>query len=194
MTKKLLTGSALIAGVLAVTVSATRRTAPVEHFTARAVSSTSPARFVFHPVDIVISQWSTFTDHAFLMKTLLEKGPVPYLNALCGFAPLGTISMGGREFPIRYAWSTDDNGGRRRIYLATDEPLSLASPGFGPFLGQERLTFLELRVNRNGEGEGKLAEAVTLSVDQSRSVIELRDYDRTSSHLVMVRSEGVFEP
>jgi len=194
MRKQILTGSALIAGMLAITVSATPRVPPVEHFTARAVESTSPARFVFRPVDIAISQWSTFTDHELLMKTLLEKGPVPYLNMLCGFAPLGTISMGGRDFPIRYAWSIDDRGGRRRIYLATDEPLSLVTPAFGPFLSHEHLTFLELRVNRNGEGEGKFAEAVTLSVDQSRSVIELRDYERTSSHLVMVRSEATFEP
>ena len=189
MTKRILTGSALIAGVLAITVSAAPRTPPVEHFTARAVSSTSPARFVFHPVDIMITRWSTFTDHGLLMKALLEKGPVPYLNLLCGFAPVGTITMGGREFPVRYAWSIDDRGGRRRIYLATDEPLSLVRPAFGPFLGDDRLTFLELRVNRNGEGEGKLAESVTLSVDESRSVIELRDYEKTATHLVMVRSE-----
>jgi len=194
MTKRILTGSVLIAGVLAITVSATPRIPPVEHFTARAVSSTSPARFVFHPVDIVISRWSTFTDHELLMKTLVEKGPVPYLNMLCGFAPVGTISMGGRGFPIRYAWSIDDRGGRRRIYLATDEPLSLVNPAFGPFLGDARLMFLELRVNRNGEGDGKFAEAVTLSVDQSRGVIEIRDYEKTSSHLVMVRSETTFEP
>jgi len=193
MTKRILIGCALIAGVLAMTAAAATRVPPVEHFTARAVESTSPARFVFHPVDIVISQWSTFTDHGLLMKTLLEKGPVSYLNLLCGFAPVGTIRMGGRDFPIRYAWSIDDRGGRRRIYLATDEPLSLVNPAFGPFLGDERLTFLELRVNRNGEGEGKFAEAVTLSVDQSRSVIELRDYEKTGSHLVMVRSEATFE-
>jgi hypothetical protein len=189
MTTRILIGSTLIAGVLAVTASAAPPVPPVEHLTARAVESTSPARFVFRPVDIVISRWSTFTDHRLLSTTLLEQGPVPFLNMLCGFAPAGTISMGGREFPVRYAWSIEDRGGSRRIYLATDEPVSLSNPRFGPFLSDERLMFLELRVNRNGEGEGKLSEAVRLSVDESRSVIELRDYDKRPLHLVMVRSD-----
>ena len=189
MTKRILIGSALIAGVLATTAMTASRLPRVEHFTARTVESTSPARFVFHPVDIVISRWSTLTDHASLMTALLERGPGPYLNLLCGFGPVGTITMGGRDFPIRYAWSIEDRGGSRRIYLATDEPVSLVTPTFGPFLSHERLTFLELHVNKNGEGEGKLAEAVMLSVDESRGVIELRDYGRRPLHLVMVRSE-----
>jgi hypothetical protein len=193
MTKKILIGSALIAGILTLTARASTRVAPVEHLTGRAVESTSPARFVFRPVDIIISRWSTFTDHHALMTTLLERGPVPYLDMLCGFAPVGTISMGGRDFPVRYAWSIGDAAGGRRIYLATDEPVSLARPTFGPFLGDERLTFLELHVNRRGEGEGKFSEAVRLSVDQSLSVIELRDYAKAPFHLVMVRSEGLDE-
>jgi hypothetical protein len=193
MTKRILIGPALITGLLAINADALPRIAPVEHLTARAVESTSPARFVFHPVDIVISRWSTFDDHQVLTTMLLERGPVSFLNALCGFASVGKITMSGRDFPIRYAWSIEDVGGSRRIYLATDEPLSLAHPKFGPFLSDERLTFLELRVNRDGEGEGKLSEAVKLSVDESRSVIELGNYGRAPVHLVMVRSEGAVE-
>jgi hypothetical protein len=192
MTRRILIGSALIA-VLGTTAGAAPQVAPIEHFTARAVESTSPARFVFRPVDIVISRWSTLSDHAILTRTLLEQGPWAYLNTLCGFGPVGTIRMGGRDFPLRYAWSIGRAGGGRRIFLATDEPLSPANPMFGPFLGHERLTFLELRVNRNGEGEGKFAEAVTLSVDESWSVIELHEYDRRPLHLVMVRSEAPVE-
>jgi len=191
MTRRILTASALIAGMLTITAGAAPRSTPVEHLTARAVQSTSPARFVFRPVDIVISQWSTFMDHHTLMTTLLQQGTVRFMDTLCGYAPVGTITMGERAFPIRYAWSIEDTGGGRRIYLATDEPLSLGNPTFGPFLGDERLTFLEVRVNRNGEGEGKLSEVTRLSVDESRAVIELRDYAKRPLHLVMVRSEAL---
>ncbi|HKF67266.1 MAG TPA: hypothetical protein VKB36_12065 [Vicinamibacterales bacterium] len=193
MTKRILIASALITGLLTMTVHALPRIAPVDHLTARAVESTNPARFVFRPVDIVISRWSTLDDHHVLMTALLERGPVHFLNTLCGFAPVGTFTMGGRDFPIRYAWSIEDSGGGRRIYLATDEPVSLTNPTFGPFLSRERLTFLELRVNRRGEGDGKFSEAVGLSVDESRSVIELRDYLKGAFHLVMVRSEALAE-
>jgi hypothetical protein len=188
MTRRILVGSALI-GVLGMTAAAAPQVAPIEHFTARAVESASPARFVFHPVDIIISRWSTLADHVTLTKTLLEQGPWAYLNTLCGFGPVGNLRMGGRDFPLRYAWSIERTGGGRRIFLATDEPVSLANPVFGPFIGHERLTFLELRVNRNGEGEGKFSEAGTLSVDESWSVIEVHEYDRSPVRLVMVRSE-----
>ena len=192
MTKRILVGCALIGGVLAITASAST-TPPAEHFTARAVESTSPARFVFRPVDIVISRWSTLGDHAMLTRTLLEQGPWAYLNTLCGFGSVGTLRMGERDFPIRYAWSIESAGGGRRIFLATDEPVSPANPKFGPFLGHERLTFLELRVNRQGEGEGKFSEAAGLSVDENWSVIELHEYNRRPLHLVMVRSETPIE-
>ena len=193
MTKRVLMVSTLIAGLLTLTVHAFPRVAPVEHLTARAVESTSPARFVFRPVDITIARWSTFDEHHALMTALLERGPIPFLNVLCEFAPVGSISMGGRDFPIRYAWSIEDTAGGRRIYLATDEPVSLARPTFLPHLGDERLTFLEIRVNRHGEGDGKFSEAVRLSVDESRSVIELRDYENRPFHLVMVRSESLLD-
>ena len=57
----------------------------------------------------------------------------------------------------------------------------------------ESLTFIELRINPNGVGEGKLSEAASVSVDESRNVIELREYDRSPLHLLMVRSDHAFE-
>ena len=195
MTKRILFGCAMAISAMTIAVNAASRiTPPVEHFTARAVETTSPARIHFRRVDIVISRWSTFTDHRQLMATLLMKGSVAFLSELCGFAPAGTISIVGRpDVPIRYAWSIEDRGGSRRIYVATDEPMSFGNPMVRRFPDAEPLTFIELRVNRKGEGEGKLSEPLRLSVDESRGVIELRDYDSRPLHLVMVRSEASFE-
>jgi hypothetical protein len=195
MTKRILFGCAVAVSAMTIAANAASRiTPPVEHFTARAVEATSPARINFHRVEIVISRWSTFTDHRQLMATLLMKGSVAFLSDLCGFAPAGTISIVGRpDVPIRYAWSIEERGGSRRIYLATDEPMSLGNPLLRRFPDAEPLTFIELRVSRNGEGEGKMSEALQLSVDESRGVIELRDYDKRPLHLVMVRSVGLFE-
>jgi hypothetical protein len=52
----------------------------------------------------------------------------------------------------------------------------------------EALTFLELRLDRNGNGEGKLSDAHRLTVDQARSQIVLRDYDNRPVQLIEVRS------
>jgi hypothetical protein len=101
--------------------------------------------------------------------------------------------MGGIDIPIRYAWSFENRDGSRRIYLATDQPISLTNPMFRRNAEAEPLTFIELRLNPNGQGEGKLSEAARLSVDESRNVIELADYTNRPLHLVMVRSDAAFE-
>jgi hypothetical protein len=151
---------------------------------------TSPARLSFRHVDILISQWSTDVDHRLLSRTLLEKGPVSFVDVLCGYPSLGTIAVaGGGTFTIRYAWQTPDRDGGQRIYLASDEPISLTSSEFSRFGAVEPLYFVELRVDRHGDGLGRLSDAVRLSVDQSRNVIELRDFDRRQLHLTMVHDE-----
>jgi hypothetical protein len=179
---------------LSVGALAARRELPIEHFTAKAAVLSSPARLTLRPVDIVISRWSTYIDHRTLATSLLEKGHVAFLNLLCGFGAVGSINVvGGPDVPIRYAWSIDDRDGGRRVYLATDEPVSLTGALLRRFPDEEPLTFIELRVNRRGDGEGKLSEAARLSVDESRNVIELRDYTTRPLHLLMVHSESAFE-
>ena len=167
---------------------------PIEHFTARTAFMTSASRLTLRPVDIVITRWSTFTDHRALGTALLEKGPVAFLNLLCGYGSAGSIGViGAPDVPIRYAWSIEDRDGGRRVYLATDEPVSLTGPLVRRFPDAELLTFVELRINRDGIGEGKLSEAARLSVDESKDVIELRDYDRRPVQLISVRSMNTID-
>ena len=186
--KRALTIVLLIAGTVAGVSAARHET--VARFSARSVEATSPARLSFRHVDIAISQWSTDQDHRLLARTLLEKGPVSFVDVLCGYPSLGTVAVaGGRTFTIRYAWQTADRDGGQRIYVATDEPMSLTSSEFSRFGDVEPFYFMELRVDRHGNGIGRLSDAVRLSIDQSRNVIELREFDRRPLHLVMVHDE-----
>jgi hypothetical protein len=189
--KRALTIVFLIAGAVT-SVAALGRHETVARFSARNVEMTSPARLAFRHVEISISQWSTDLDHRLLANTLLEKGPVQFVNVLCGYPSLGTIAVaGGRVFTIRYAWQTADRDGGQRVYVASDEPISLTSNEFSRTLDIEPLYFMELRVDRHGDGIGRLSDPVRLSVDQSRNVIELRDFDRRPLHLVMVHDETI---
>jgi len=175
------------------TTSASVRYEAVARFSARSVEMTSPARLSFRHVDISISQWSTDQDHRLLARTFMEKGPVGFVDVLCGYPAVGTIAVaGGGTFTIRYAWQVPDRDGGQRIYLASDEPIALVSfSEFRRFGEMERMYFVELRLDRYGNGEGKLSDNIRLSVDQSRNAIELRDYDRRPLHLVMVHDETV---
>jgi hypothetical protein len=178
----------LVIGALGVATNATRHE-PIEHFVAQSALMTSSARITFRPVDIEVFEWSTALNHHELATTLLQKGHVAFFNLLCGFGQVGRIGViGAPDIAIRYAWSSGDRRGNRRIYLATEEPVSLNGSFLTRFPDAEPLTFIELRVNADGTGEGKLSEAARLSVDESRNVIELRDYDRRPLHLIGVRS------
>jgi len=188
MTTRMATTALLAVTLLTAGTLAAPRFEPVERFTAQSVFMTNAARLSLRPVDIVISRWSTFTEHRELSRTLLEKGSVAFLNLLCGYGTAGSIGVvGAPDVAIRYAWSVEDRDGGRRIYLATDEPVSLAGFLVRRLPDPEPLTFLELRINRDGAGEGKLSEAARLSVDESRDVIELRDYARRPVQLISVQ-------
>ena len=174
------------------TTSASIRRDTVARFSARSVEMSSPARFSFRHVDIAISQWSTDQDHRLLARTLLEKGPVGFVDVLCGYPAVGTITVaGGGEFTIRYAWQTLDRDGGQRIYLASDQPIVLGGSEIRRFAESERFYFMELRVDRHGNGDAKMSDNIRLSVDQSRNVIELRDYERRPLQLVMLHDELV---
>jgi hypothetical protein len=178
----------LMIGALGVATDATRRE-PIEHFVAQSALMTSPSRITLRPVDIEISEWSTAFNHHELATALLRKGHVAFFDLLCGFGQVGRISViGAPDIAIRYAWSNGERRGNRRIYLATEEPVSLSGTFVKRFPDAEPLTFIELRINGEGTGEGKLSEAARLSVDESRNVIELRDYNRRPLHLIGVRS------
>jgi hypothetical protein len=185
--KTAMTASALLViGALGITTQAARHE-PIEHFVAQSALMTSPSRITFRPVEIEISEWSTALSHHELATALLQKGHVAFFNLLCGFGTVGRISvMGAPDIAIRYAWSTGERRGNRRIYLATEDPVALNGPF--RFSEAEPLIFIELRLNGDGTGEGKLTEVAGLSVDEGRNVIELRDYNRRPLHLIGVRS------
>jgi hypothetical protein len=181
--------STMAVAILVLGVSASPRFEPEAHFTAKVGVTSGPARFALRTVDIVVDRWSPYAEHRLLETTLREKGWVEFLDRLCTLAPVGSIvTIDGRNIAMRYAWQVVERDGRRRVFAATDEPITLANPLVHRSALADAFTFLELRVGANGEGEGKLSEAARLSVNETQDLIELRDYANQPLHLVMVRS------
>ncbi len=189
----LLIGS-FVVGAAALAVSAMPRSEPQLHLAAKIAESPGSGRFAFRPVEIVVSDWSTGETHRLLARTLLERGPIAFVDALCNLWPRGSLRvLGDRDVPIRYAWQVTERGGAERIFIASDSPIPLTAAWFRMSLDAEPLVFLELRLDRDGSGVGKLSEARRLTVDQSRDVIELRDYANRPTQLVMVRQLAPIE-
>ena len=128
-------------------------------------------------VDITVNRWSTASESQRLRTVLKEKGPERLLDALQDAKSVGTIrTPGNLAYDLRFASSEPGEDGGTRIFLATDRPISYWEAVNRPRVSDYPFTFIELRLNARGEGEGKLALATKI-IDRGGSAIELENYD-----------------
>lgn len=91
--------------------------------------------------------------------------------------PVGTIQTPGNlAYDLRFAQQERGADGGRRIVLATDRLMSYWEAVNRPRTIDYPFTFIELRMNGDGQGEGKLALATKLNIRDGK-VIELVNYD-----------------
>jgi hypothetical protein len=160
-----------------------------EEFTATAVNLGGPrSESGTTPVDITIERWSSAAEGQRLIETLKGKGADAMLDVLRDQKPVGTIQVPGNlAYDLRYAHQEQLPDGGRRIVLATDRPMSHWEIASQPRSAQYPFTFIELRVNRQGEGEGKLALATKIDVSPGGQFLELVNYAVQPVHLNNVR-------
>ncbi len=132
-----------------------------ERFTAFAVSLGGPrTEGGATQVEMTINQWSTPEQTKRLMGVMKDKGAEALLDTLRDMKPVGTISTpGDLAYDLHYAQQEPAADGGRRIFLATDRPITYWQGVNQPRVVNYPFTFIELRMNGKGEGEGKLALA-----------------------------------
>lgn len=160
--------------------------------TAFAVSTGGPRTpAVATAVDITINRWSTSSESQRLLAVLKEKGPERLIDALRDVKSVGTIrTPGNLAYDLRFAYSEPGEDGGSRIVLATDRPISYWEAVNRPRVSDYPFTFIELRLNKSGGGEGKLALATKLKVSKDGKTIELENYDTQPIALNEVRRKG----
>jgi hypothetical protein len=140
-------------------------------------------------VEISINRWSTDGERNRLVKTLLDKGPEALLEALRKNPPVGRIrtpdSLG---YDLRYAHQIPGADGGRRIILLTDRPI-----GYWEAVNQPRsidypFTLIEVRLNNEGTGEGKMSVATKITT-VGNDTIALEDYAQQPVRLQSVNVE-----
>jgi hypothetical protein len=149
-----------------------------QHFTAFAVSIGGPrTSSVATQVEITISRWSTSAQMERLISTLKTKGAESLLEELRDQPSVGTIrTPGNLAYDLRFAHQEPGEDGGRRIFLATDRPISFWEAVNRPRSFDYPFTFIELRMNGDGGGEGKLALATRIGVSSDGRTIELENY------------------
>jgi hypothetical protein len=129
-------------------------------------------------IDITIKRWSTSAETQRLQKVLTEKGQDRLLDALQDVKSVGTIrTPNNLAYDLRFAAIEPGEDGGTRIFLATDRPVSYWEAVNRPRVSDYPFTFIELRLDKNGEGVGKLNLATKINLSKDGKMIELENFD-----------------
>lgn len=138
-------------------------------------------------VKITIDRWSTESDRRRLVSAFTEGGEDALLKELQKMKPLGRISTpDSLGYELRYAHQIPLASGARRILIATDRPLSYWESVNRPRSADYPYTFIEMRIDGSGKGQGKMT--VATKVNAFGDTIELENYDMTPVHLANIRA------
>jgi hypothetical protein len=176
--------AAALAALFAVSHPAAQTT---ERFTAAAINMNRGAA---SNIDIVINRYSTNSESERLMSVMLERGPDKLLDALQKLPRVGYFrtpdSIG---WDIHYARKVSGADGGERITLITDRRIGFWEASRQPRRFDYPFTVIELRLNGDGEGEGKMSIATKIIADKDSNTIVLENYDLQPVQLNNIKRE-----
>jgi len=190
MKRLLVPGAVLIAAVIALTAPRTgaQTLGSPERFTALAVNVTGGGTA---QVEIAVDRWSTDAERGRLLKTLADKGPDKLLDVLKDMPKVGfirqTSSIG---WDLRYARHTPLPDGGESVVVATDRPISTWEAVNQPRTIDYPFTVVEMHINANGEGQGKMSYATKVTVDKKTDSIVLENWGTSPVLLQGVHRES----
>lgn len=139
-------------------------------------------------VDISIERWLTDAERDALRTAMLEGGPDALLKALRKTPRVGYIRLPGQlGYDLRYAMQIPLDGGGRRILLATDRRIGFGEARRHGSDTDYPFTVIELRVDRNDTGEGKLAMAAQIGLNTATRTLEIANASSEPVRLNAVR-------
>jgi len=152
------------AGGLPPAVSLTAQPDPApERFTALAVNLESPRRDMTGTVEIVVNRWSTDRERDRLLTVLLEKGPERLLDALQDTPRVGYIrTPDGIGYDLNFSRRTPGEDGGESIEVVTSRDFRFWEGINQPGAIDYSFAVIELRINRDGWGEGRMSIATKI--------------------------------
>lgn len=145
-------------------------------------------------IDIVVNRWSTDSERDRLMSVMLERGPDKLLDTLQDLPRVGYFrtpdSLG---WDIHFARKMKGEDGGERVTLITDRRIGFWEASRQPRSIDYPFTVIELRLNGDGEGEGKMSVATKIIADKQSNTIVLENYDLQPVLLNNVKRERASE-
>lgn len=162
-----------------------------ERFSAWAVSMGNIATGSNAQVDIVINRWSSDAERERLVKAFVDKGQDELLKQLQKIKPpVGRFNVVGQlGWDIQFAREVKGEDGGRRIFIATDRKISFREAASNTRTMDYPFTLIELRLDQNGEGEGRASIMTKITWNKKKDVLELENYSSEPVRLQQVRQQ-----
>ena len=198
-----LAGTAVLAlAVLTIGISAQPNTPapplPI-HLTCFAVNMSNIGPGAAGMVDITIKQWSSSAERQRFLKAVVEKGNDGLMDLMKDAPAKGRLRFPNWQGPdphyarlgwdLRYAWHTPLPEGGTRIVLGYDRYIGFWEVRDQPRSVDYPYTLIEIHLNKDGQGEGKMAVATKISFDKKKNTMELENYSSEPVRLTTVKME-----
>jgi hypothetical protein len=163
---------------------------PVLKLRAFAVDMSGVGRAQAGTIDVTIERWTTDEELKTLKDTLAEKGGDSLLHALQKIKPRAGYINSSRTlgWDLQYARQTSYEDGARRIVLATDRPMSFWEVSNQPRSADYEFLLMEIRLDKNGKGEGKLVPLAKIGYNEVSRTVEIENYGSEPVRLTKVEA------
>jgi len=161
-----------------------------DRFTATAINMGTRGPATVDRVDIVVTQWSPTAQRDRLIGILFEKGPDKLLDVLQDLPKVGYFKTPeSLAYDLHYAQRTPLPDRGERIVLATDRFIRFWELARGSRTTDYPFTIIELRLNGDGHGEGKMSLATKVIADKKNNEVVLENWGTQPVLLKDVRRE-----
>ena len=137
-------------------------------------------------VEFKVQKWSTAEERQKVIETMVEKGPNELLNVLQDMPAKGRMRFPNYMGPdpnnwrlgwdIKYTWTTPLPEGGHRIIIALDRYMSFQEVRNQPRTVDYPFTLIEIHIDKEGKGQGKMAYATKIQFDKKKNTVELENY------------------
>ena len=152
-----------------------------------ALSMSNVAPGANQTIQITINGWSSPAQRQHLIETFLAKKQEGLVTELQKQKELGRFNFPGYMGPdpnsvmrlgtdIRYAMNFPNPDGGRRIVIITPRVIGFRESVNQPRTVDYPFTLFEMRFDKAGKGEGRMAYATQINFDKKKNTIELENY------------------
>ncbi len=129
-------------------------------------------------VDITIERLTTEEERDGLIAAFVEGGQNSLLKALQKVKPrVGYIrTPNSLGYDLQYAWRIVNADGSSRVIIGTDRPINFWEASRQPRTIDYPFTIIEMRLDAQGNGEGRMAAGTKISRSRDGKTIELENY------------------